>query len=222
MRSGIAYFGGSFDPIHMGHISCAETVLDAVGASSARFLPACNPWQKSCAADFDFRCRLIREAIKFDSRFSVDESERGDGPTYTIDTLKRLRSETDEPLLFVIGADQWCNLHTWKQWKELLNYANLAVCARNGRWFAGSTEVELMAQGRWTSPDSIMKIPEGRITKISMAAHPANSTQIRSWLANFDHLSKKEHEVLASWLPPGILECIIQSGKYGFAGRGFE
>lgn len=219
MTSAAVYLGGTFDPVHMGHIACAQTVLDATGSDCARFLPAGNPWQKNCAAGFDFRCRLLREAVKLDSRLSIDERERGDGPTYTIDTLRQIRSETDAAVLFVIGTDQWRNLHTWKHWKELLNYANLAVCARNGLWFEGSQEVELMAQGRWTSPDSIMKQPCGRITKITMAAHPANSTQIRSWLADFDGLSSKEREVLASWLPPGILECIVQSGEYGFPGR---
>ena len=132
MMKGI--LGGTFDPIHFGHLRMAQELLEALNLSEVRFIPAATPPLKNqpIAAASD-RTAMLRLAIAGNSQFSLDERELGRGGTsYTIDTLLSLREELggDVPLCLLMGSDAFLGLPNWQRWQELLNYCHIVVAHR--------------------------------------------------------------------------------------------
>ncbi len=140
MASKIAIFGGSFDPIHMGHISCVKTVLSKLNLKKAIVIPSFKSPLKSSATQTDGRMRMNMTKLAF-ARWSKKietsdiELKRKD-TSYTIDTIKRLQRKLgNAELNLVIGADQLLQFHEWKQFEEILERVNLVVCSRPGvKW----------------------------------------------------------------------------------------
>ncbi len=129
--------GGSFDPVHHGHMALAEHFIQLLQPQELRIIPAGSPWQKSPlqapAADrvAMLECAFARQTVPV----RVDQREiLRDGPTYTIDTLRSLRTEAgpDTCLVFLIGADQLQQLPSWRDWAQLFDYAHLCAAARPG------------------------------------------------------------------------------------------
>lgn len=133
-RKGIGLLGGTFDPIHQGHLALAASALDQLKLQQIDFLLAPRPWQKSVLTSVTDRARMIEQAIRGNPRLKLNLTEVfRPGLTYTIDTLKALREKlggNPVPLVLLMGQDQWANLKTWKSWQELTDYANLAVFNR--------------------------------------------------------------------------------------------
>jgi nicotinate-nucleotide adenylyltransferase len=165
-------FGGSFDPVHLAHLSLARCALDQLGLDRLLWLPAGRPWQKlhggagrGLAAPAHRRA-MVELMIAGEPRFAVDDSElERDGASYTIDTVRaRLAARPDEQLVLVIGQDQYERLHSWRDWRELLAKVTLAVAARNGQAIQGSAEV--MAEPH-------------RMHRLAMPAMQVSSTDVR-------------------------------------------
>lgn len=137
MGARIGLFGGSFDPPHLGHRALAETALQALQLDEVRWIPAGAPWQKTerALAAAGHRAAMVRLAIAGALRFTLDERElHRAGPSYTIDTVREIRSEQPDAALFlIVGQDQYARLHTWHEWSELLRRVTLAVAARDGQ-----------------------------------------------------------------------------------------
>ena len=134
MRRGIGLLGGSFDPVHNGHLAVARGALEALRLQRVDFVLAPRPWQKSVATPVWLRLEMLRAAIgKNEQQLAVctKELERT-GATYTIDTVRSLREDygPSMPLVLLIGADQWENFHTWRCWQELFEFVSVAVCTR--------------------------------------------------------------------------------------------
>jgi nicotinate (nicotinamide) nucleotide adenylyltransferase len=130
----IGLLGGSFDPVHRGHLQLARDARDQLGLAEVRWLPAGQPWQKTGLTPAGHRLAMVHLALQDESRMSVDAHEiERDGPSYTIDTLRELRRALGPqvPLVLLIGGDQLERLDTWRAWDELLNHAHLAVARRN-------------------------------------------------------------------------------------------
>jgi nicotinate-nucleotide adenylyltransferase len=128
----VGVFGGTFDPPHNAHLALARAALDALSLDEVRWIPAGQPWQKTRAiTPAAHREAMVRLAIDGEPRFVLDpiELER-DGPSYTLDTVRALRSRGE--LFLVIGADQYARLPTWHGWQELLGRVTLAVANRPG------------------------------------------------------------------------------------------
>ncbi len=116
----IGLLGGSFDPIHYGHLQLARDALKQLAAGEVRFIPAAQPWQKGPITAAEHRAQMVQLAIAGEPRFALDmhEIERG-GMTYTIDTLHALRSQLpDRPLVLIMGSDQFARLDTWRSWQR--------------------------------------------------------------------------------------------------------
>lgn len=132
MRLGL--LGGTFDPIHLGHLRAAEEVCDALGLDRLLFVPAKLPPHKQGAelADAAFRLQLVRAAIRGNPRFGVSPVElRREGPSYSVDTLAAFRRKRGiERLWFVMGADQFRDFHTWRRFRDILALADIAVMSR--------------------------------------------------------------------------------------------
>src|SRR5687768_4466979 len=128
--------GGTFDPIHYGHLRIAEEITEIAGLQQMRFVPAALPLlRKAPVAAIEHRVEMIRLAISDNRRFVLDEREvkRG-GASYTIESLRELRLEAgfDATVCFVTGADAFVKLVEWKNWRELFQLCHFIIAARPG------------------------------------------------------------------------------------------
>ena len=128
-------FGGTFDPIHYGHLRTAFELLQALRLQEIRFLPAGNPPHRDQPfADAQLRLRMVQAAPSGQAGFTVDDREvRKAGPSYSVETLGELRHEyPDRSLCLILGMDAFLSLPNWYQWRELLKLAHLVVAHRPG------------------------------------------------------------------------------------------
>lgn len=131
----LGVFGGTFDPIHVGHLVAASEVLHAFELDRILFVPAAAPWQKSSYAPAEDRLLMVTLGAALHPRFAVSRMELDRrGPSYTIDTLELLRSsEGGETVVhFIVGADALLNISTWHRVAELRSLARFIGVARPG------------------------------------------------------------------------------------------
>ncbi len=132
----VGIFGGTFDPIHYGHLRLAEEAVARLRLDEVRFIPAGSPPHRSApGAPAGQRLAMARLAVAGNARFAVDEREvRRAGPGYTIDTLAELRAEVGghRPLALLMGADAFLDLATWRRWEQLFTVAHIVVAYRPG------------------------------------------------------------------------------------------
>jgi len=191
----IGILGGTFDPIHNGHLRLAEEMREHFGLASVRLIPAGDPWQKSRAArqiaPAQHRLAMIQAAIASNPHFSVDDRElHREGPSYTIDTLVALRHEVGPttPLVWLMGSDTFLGMPTWHRWQSLFEHAHLAVAERAGNtsWrnaMAASLSDEF--EDRFVPDPSLLGgTTAGRIAVFTMTALDISSTAVRSHLAS--------------------------------------
>lgn len=187
----IGFLGGSFDPVHHGHVGLAQAALDQLGLEEVRFIPAAQSWQKGApGASGAQRAAMLRLALAATPRLGVDERElvRG-GTSYTIDTARELRAQSgpDTALCLLLGADQFLNLPTWRDWRGLLDLVNLAVAGRPGneldpqRWPAEI--VGACASRLVYPPGAACTKAFGAVHLIDMAPADISATRLRAWLA---------------------------------------
>lgn len=125
--------GGTFDPIHIGHLVAASEALNAFSLDRVAFVPAGSPWQKSTHADAEDRFMMTTLAAAHHGRFSVSRLEIDRrGPTYTVDTLRALKDFFHTQLFFIAGADTVNELGTWHQVDELGALAEIIAVTRPG------------------------------------------------------------------------------------------
>lgn len=134
MKVGI--IGGTFNPIHLAHLRIAEEVRDSLGLARVVFIPASSPPHKPLAGEIPFAHRLamVRLAVQDNPAFSVSkmEEERG-GRSYSIDTLRALRSDhPDDEFFFIIGSDSFLEIGTWHEFAAIFACCNLVVVERPG------------------------------------------------------------------------------------------
>jgi len=135
MKRAIGLLGGTFDPIHYGHLRPAQEAMTRLGLAEIRLLPNhIPPHRPQPVATSAQRLDMVRLAVEDLPGFSVDDRElRRSRPSWTIDTLMELRAELpDTPLCFLIGMDSLLSLPSWHRWEELLHYAHLVVSVRPG------------------------------------------------------------------------------------------
>ena len=128
-------FGGTFDPIHYGHLRTAFEMLQALRFDEVRFMPCGNPPHRGKTyADAELRLEMVRVATEAQHGFVVDDRElRRDGPSYSVDTLATLRNEFPlRPIALMIGMDAFLGLPKWYQWREILQLAHIVVEHRPG------------------------------------------------------------------------------------------
>lgn len=132
----IGVFGGTFDPIHFGHLRLAEEMAEEAGLRQVRFIPAGQPpHRRAPHVAVTHRLEMVRRAVCGNPRFFVDAREADDPrPSYTVDTLMALRAELGEaqPLWLLLGADAFLGLPGWHNWRKLFELANIVVAERPG------------------------------------------------------------------------------------------
>lgn len=132
----VGILGGTFDPVHFGHLRLAEESAEQLQLSEVRFVPAAFPnLRDTPVANPRQRAQMVRLAIAGNPRFRLDlsETERG-GVSYTVDTLRGISAAlgSDAALCLILGADAFSRLERWSRWRELFDLAHIAVAARPG------------------------------------------------------------------------------------------
>ncbi|MBT9568523.1 MAG: nicotinate-nucleotide adenylyltransferase [Thiobacillus sp.] len=132
----VGVMGGTFDPIHCGHLRLAEEMADAIGLEQVVFIPAGRPpHRQQPQVTARHRLEMVRRAVAGNPRFAVDDREvSSPNPSYTVDTLTALRAERGpaQPMWLLLGADAFHGLPQWKRWKQLFELANIVVVTRPG------------------------------------------------------------------------------------------
>jgi nicotinate-nucleotide adenylyltransferase len=185
--SGIGILGGTFDPVHCGHLRLALEIRDQLSLDGVRLVPAPNPrLRDSPRADIALRLELLAAAIEGEPGLAVDTREiHRDGPTYTVETLESLRQEfSGEALIFILGMDSFQRLHRWHRWQELLELSHLAVAHRPGGSLPGPGPVaDLLAERRCDDVATLKSEPAGRIMICEPPLLDISATRVRSLVA---------------------------------------
>ncbi len=137
----VLVFGGSFDPVHQGHVAMVQHIAERFAVDEVRIIPAGQPWQKAgLVATAEQRVAMLElaftDTLKVD--FIIDQQEidraKQQIASYTVETLQNLRQQYAPQTAFIllIGADQFRNLSTWKNWQQLFQLAHIVVAARPG------------------------------------------------------------------------------------------
>jgi len=203
-------FGGTFDPIHYGHLRTAFELLQALDLEEVRFIPAGDPPHRGeMFASADLRLEMVRLATARQPGFVVDERElHRDGPSYTVDTLSSLRAEQDAaPLGLIVGMDAFLGLTTWHRWEELLDLAHIIVAHRPG-WKAPDLGPlgELVSEFGTHRVQDLHEAPGGRVHIHAVSQLEISSTEIRELIA-----AGRDPRFL---MPDAVRNVILDSGCY--------
>jgi len=213
MRLGL--FGGTFNPIHYGHLRAAEEVLEALKLSQVWFIPAALPPHKSAAAvtSFEVRLAMTRLAVGREKRLAVSDIEgRRPGKSYSVETLRRLREEfgPQGELYFILGLDSLLEIATWKDYRELFTLSHFVVLDRPG--YDKSLAEEVL---RREVHGDFQKLPDGsgfqhpsgcRVIFQETTLLDISATQIRRLV--------REGKSIRFLLPEGVRRFILKNRLY--------
>lgn len=183
----VGVFGGTFDPIHYGHLRTAFELLQALRLDEVRFIPCSDPPHRGKTfASASERMRMVTLAIDGQPGFVADDRElaRG-GPSYSIDTLLTLREDLPQrSLCLILGMDAFLGLHTWHRWDEILDVAHIVVAHRPG-WKAPDIGPlgELLNERGTHRVDDMHESQCGRIHIHAVTQLEISSTEIRDLVA---------------------------------------
>jgi nicotinate-nucleotide adenylyltransferase len=179
----IGVFGGTFDPVHYGHLRTAFEMLQALRFTEVRFIPCGDPPHRGeTYADAGQRHEMVRVALEGQQGFVVDDREiRRNGPSYTIDTLIELRAEYPARSLgLIVGMDAFLGLPRWHRWQDILELAHIVVAHRPG-WRAPDIGPlgELLDERGTHRVDDLHEMTQGRIHIHAVTQLEISSTEIR-------------------------------------------
>lgn len=188
----LGLFGGTFDPVHYGHLRLAEEAIAHLALGGVRWIPAGQPPHRGTPqVTAGQRLAMVRCATAGNPRFSVDAGEvEAAAPSYTVHTLERLRAELGEQqqLVLLVGADAFAGLATWHRWRDIFGLAHVVVSHRPGFPVeTASLPHELATEfndRRLTDVGALRASPAGGIATFAMTQLAISATQIRKLLAN--------------------------------------
>ncbi len=183
----LAILGGTFDPIHLGHLRMAWEAAELLDAE-VRLLPAhVPPHRPQPVATATQRVELLTLALRGQQRLTIDTRELSrEGPSFSIDTLLDLRGEIgpERPLVLLLGADAWSGLPSWHRWQELLSQAHIGILARPGLPRVESAELIAYAAPRLVqTPAELLATAAGKVMELTVSALDISATRIRTDLA---------------------------------------
>jgi nicotinate-nucleotide adenylyltransferase len=182
--------GGTFDPVHFGHLRLAQEAAEILGLERVRWVPAGRPWHRAQPkAPAKRRLEMVRLAIRRNTLFELDDAEiRQASPSYTVETLARLRRilGTDRPLVLLLGTDAFRGLTSWERWRDLFELAHIFVAQRPGHSLTpGGMPVALASEWRRRvgTPGTLRERPAGRIVTYGTTALDISASAIRAHFA---------------------------------------
>jgi nicotinate-nucleotide adenylyltransferase len=185
----LAIFGGTFDPIHNGHLAMARDAMEHCALDRVLFIPAARPPHKSGGprAPYEDRLHMVELASIGEPRFEASRLEAGTGTSYSIETIEKVRAgiAAADALFFLIGADAFGEIETWHRWRDVVESVQFIVVSRPRRQYA---------------------IPPGAsVHPLDDLEVPTSSSEIRRKLARGDFLVD---------VPPAVLDYIRERGLY--------
>lgn len=189
----IGLFGGTFDPIHNGHLHIARAFADEIGLEMVVFLPAGDPYHKAQVTQTaaQHRFAMTELAIADESRFAVSDCDIvREGATYTFDTVQIFRQQfPDARIWWLLGSDSLMKLHTWKKWQTLAKQVNIAVAMREG--------------------DSLNRIPRELRAWLGEALQNGSVRILQAPLYNISS-TQIRHSLRSGHLPDGLLPQAVR------------
>jgi nicotinate-nucleotide adenylyltransferase len=206
----IGILGGTFDPVHNGHLRLALEALDTLGLDQVRFVPLSKPNHRADpTASVEQRTAMLKAALVEEPRLVLDDRElRRGGVSYTVDTLQSLREEFPQsPLALLLGADAFVNLEQWDRWEQLLELGHLVVAGRPGHGLDLSPVLDkLHRERRNDDPKSLMGALSGKICHLFLPSLSISSSAIRN------HITTGRS--VRYLLPDTVVAIIKQEGLY--------
>ena len=182
----LGVLGGTFDPVHHGHLRLALEVRERLGLERVHLVPSSTPPHRDvAAATGQARAELLRAAVADREDLVVDTRElvRG-GTSYTVDTLASLRAEySREPLCFILGMDAFCHLDSWHRWEALPELAHFALARRPGAPVPAGRPRALLQSLRVDNPGALREKLYGNIIVLDVPMLDISSTRIREIFA---------------------------------------
>ena len=207
----IGILGGTFDPIHFGHLRTALDVQQRLSLDEVRFIPCGEPAHRNKPiAEPLQRLAMVRAAIAGQKKFTVDDREiRRDGPSYMVDTLTSLKQDfKDHSLCLILGTDAFNGLAQWYQWEKIFDIANIVVMRRpdtNGRSTINKQLFKVIKY-RLLDADHLKRKQKGGISFVPVTQLEISATEIRQqWQQCND---------IQFFLPDSVLTLIQQQNIY--------
>jgi nicotinate-nucleotide adenylyltransferase len=206
----LVFYGGTFDPIHDGHLAIARAARDAL-AARVRLMPVADPPHRAPpGASAEHRARMLDLAVAGEPDLVVDRRElRREGPSYTVETLREIRAEVgpDQPLALLVGADSFLDLPKWREWQALFGLAHFVVAERPGSPLDGE-HVEAIAANRETAEVEVLRnTPAGHIYRLNQPLHAESASQVRQLIADGQRWQP--------FVPAPVAAYIERHGLYG-------
>jgi nicotinate-nucleotide adenylyltransferase len=207
----IGIFGGTFNPIHYGHLRLAEEMLELAGLQEIRFIPTGTPPHRDMPqVSAQQRSEMVKLAIADQPAFVLDEREvKRAAKCYTVNTLRELRTELGEkrPLCLLMGGDAFLQLHTWHQWEQLFELAHIVVGYRPGftieeRIVTAPAALREHYQTRLCAASTLSQQAHGGVAVLSIPKLEISATLIRSRIA--------EQRTIRYLLPNSVADYIHQ------------
>jgi nicotinate-nucleotide adenylyltransferase len=206
----IGLFGGSFDPVHLGHVATAQELLTRFPFREIRFLPAARSPLKAAVTADRHRLAMLKLALSGKEALTIDESElQRPAPSFTIDTLVRVRSGigVELSLVFILGLDSFLELPRWKDWQALTDFAHLLVVTRPGSRPHFSPGLAAWLASRRTDDAGVLVTrPGGQLLLSETVPFDIASRTIRAAVAAGRDTS--------NWLNPAVRDYIEQHHLY--------
>lgn len=205
------YYGGTFDPVHNGHLAIAMAA-QATFNTEVILLPSADPPHRPPAsASAEQRVDMVELAIAGHPELRCDRRElHRSGKSYSVLTLRELREELgpDMPLAWLIGIDSFLGLPSWHHWQDLFSLCHFIVAPRPGLDIdAAGSMLSIACQGRWDpDPEALDRSPSGRIYLLPTALRPESATAVREGL--------KAGQNMNAVLAPSVVAYIHRHGLY--------
>jgi nicotinate-nucleotide adenylyltransferase len=195
----IAILGGTFDPVHLGHLRVAWEAAEALDAQVCLMPAHLPPHRPAPVANAQQRVRMLEAALAGQHRLVLDTHElQRAGPSYTVDTLRELRAESSAlPLILLLGADAFAGLPTWHEWGALFDLAHIVVLTRPGHTTKLPQELaDAIASRQTTSVAELHQSPAGKVLNLPVTPLEISASVVRKLLAEGRE---------PRWLLPGAL-----------------
>ena len=212
MLTAIGLLGGTFDPVHIGHLRVAIECRERLGLDEVKLLPAATPpLKRSPAVGPEQRAAMVQLAIADVPGLTLDTRELGrHGRSYTVDTLVSLRAELGPvtPLVWIMGTDSLEQLDRWHRWRSLLDLVNIAVLQRPGWRGESQGPVAEWLQKHQCHETRLSQQPSGGIALLQQPPLAVSSTAVRAAL--------RERKNLQFLLPNSVIEYIADNDIYTY------
>ncbi len=187
MAKRIGMLGGTFDPVHIGHLRSALEVAESYALDELLLIPSAQPpHRQTPQVSAQQRLEMVQLAVADVELLSVDDRElRRDKPSWSIDTLLSLRAELNEQdqLLLILGWDAFCGLPSWHRWDELLEYCHIVVLQRPDADIEAPQVLRDLVAAKSVSGPQTLQGPSGQIAFVWQTPLAISATQIRQLLA---------------------------------------